>query len=76
MLLVLGATDCEPVTVSELGAASSVVDTLAVAVCELQPPLVAVAVMLYGVTVVEVTDTLETGLAPVVPIIAPVADHA
>ena len=40
-LLVLGDTDCEPVTVRELGAASSVVDTFALTVCALQPPLVA-----------------------------------
>ena len=73
-VLVLIAAVCEPEIVAVTGAASIVVETLAVDVCVLQPPLVARTVTVYGLVVLEVTDTAVAGL--VVPIVALVADHA
>ena len=63
----------EPEIGAVAGAVSIVVETLAVAVCVLQPPLVAKAVTVYGLVVPDVTDTAVAGL--VVPILALVADH-
>ena len=73
MVAVLTNAVCDPEIGAVAGAASIVVETLVVAVRVLQPPLVARTVTVYGLVVLEVTDTAVAGL--VVPIVALVADH-